>query len=628
MNWINFLIICYLIKYQHSQEIASDYSENIDQFRIVPHSDDDEANITLPMIDKSLLINLIDGFNDRYKFKNIIFFISENYVKNKNKTARLFVDFWNNLPLKPIIVVVNKTTKILGLINTPSLAIIITTHLDDEIMAIASASLQRLHNIKSIFVLWPLVSIQNNLSNVIKDIYSWIWDQQFTKTLIITNWNNIYIMEPYPTLTIINKTDNWHIQDFFVNHVHNMKGYKIYSPICYDLPRVFQYDQNKISGTSARFMETFLKYRNCSLINNGVCSMKTKQTINLKNMLTEISKGTLEISVHTFMQFFNTLDGSSYPLSIDDFCIIVPFKKKSPEYLHLRIILDDASWYLLIGSLIYLTIALWLCTPPQQRDIGKTFLQSICSLLSLTPLSVVNISTRRMRFVAVLLFILGFILVNIYLSKLASRLTIFISDHQIDTVDDIIEANLSILLLSHEYPIMEAANFPQKFLDLLIIVERSEIDAYRESFNTSFGYTIPTDRWELLNMQQRYLDKPIFRLTTICLGPFYLVYPLRNESHLYSSLKQFTMRTQQSGLQVYWKRATYADILSAEYAKILVGIEEKKPLTLEFFYYIWIIWTIGLIISAIAFTIEIIAFFFRNNKLIIINKSFKLRDLR
>lgn len=68
------------------------------------------------------------------------------------------------------------------------------------------------------------------------------------------------------------------------------------------------------------------------------------------------------------------------------------------------------------------------------------------------------------------------------------------------------------------------------------------------------------------------------------------------------------MKTQQSGLQLYWKRKTYTDILTEGYAKILIGVDEKKPLTLEFFYYIWIIWSIGLVISVIVFIMETIIY--------------------
>lgn len=607
MDWLILIIVGCVVITENTQEIHSSYIDENTGLLLTPlQRNDSETN--LPMIDKELLIELIHGFHDRYKFQNIIFFLSEHFVLNNIRTARIFVNFWTRLPLVPIIVVGNKVTKIHGLINTPSLCIVLTSHQNDRIMSIASNSLHRLHNTKSIFVLWPRTRIQSEPAKEIASLYNWLWSKQFTNTLILTTWNNIYTLDPYPILTVINKTNNWRIQDFFVNYMHNMKGYLVYSPICYDLPRVFQTEDHEISGTSAKLMKSFLKHHNGSLVNDGQCSERKKQTIKMQTMLNQINTGHLEMSVHSIMQFFNTLDGSSYPLSIDDFCVIVPFEKKSPEHLHLRVILDDASWYLLIGSTIYLTITLWLCTPHQQRDMGKSFLQSICSLLSLAPLTLINIPTRKMRLVAVLLFILGFIFVNMYLSKLASRLTILMSDHQIDTVDDVISAQLHILVLNHEYSVMTSSGFPQEFIDLLIPVDRYEIDAHRESFNTTYGYTIQTDRWELLNMQQRYLQKPIFRVTSICLGPYYHVYPLRNESHLYSSLKKFIMKTQQSGLQLYWKRKTYTDILTEGYAKILIGVDEKKPLTLEFFYYIWIIWSIGLVISVIVFIMETIIY--------------------
>uniref|UniRef100_A0A1A9WV32 Ionotropic glutamate receptor C-terminal domain-containing protein n=1 Tax=Glossina brevipalpis TaxID=37001 RepID=A0A1A9WV32_9MUSC len=538
------------------------------------------------VFNSSLAIEISKSLHKAFKIRNFVFFLSEHLLNDMDIMADFFPKFWKNFPRTPYVMVTRMYSHMQGFLDTRSLIYVFTTGYDDPILNLAANNLKGIRYFRTILVFLPrgihnksivldaeeYVNFNDNLLN----IFAWIWKKQFSRTLLLSVANNIYLQEPFPTPTIINKTDNWSIGDFFIRYTKNLRGRIIKTPICYDLPRVFRLPNNVPSGVSGKLFAAFMRSINASLIDDTTCySIKTPY--NLTKILQDVYEGHFEISIHSYTEMLHSPAGSSYPVGINDFCFIVPFRRHSPEHLFLQRTLQNSAWVLVVFGVFYVTLCILWLSPEEKRDFSLAFLQSISSFLYLPPPQTLNTRAKYTHILSILLFILGFCLTNLYQSKMSSYLTASLPDSQINTMADLLATDLKVMVMEHELPILKSAGFHSEFLKRLIPVKKDIMDFHRDHLNTTYGYSSQTDRWHFLNKQQVQLNYPLFHLSEICIGPYYLVFPIHEDSILHKSLRYFILYTAQYGLQVYWSRGAFADALALKYVNMMVVNEEIKP---------------------------------------------------
>ncbi|XP_065367242.1 uncharacterized protein LOC135960000 [Calliphora vicina] len=591
-------------------------------------------NETLPypqMVNNSLVIELVMSIQELYGFKNFVFFISERLARDTDTATIFFQDFWDAFPTAPMILIINNPSQMAGFLSTSSLCLILTTERDDPIMELAAFSLKSVRFLKTLFILFPIKKT-DEFSNsfeqytIIYDgirlLYAWVWKKQFLNTVLITISNNIYTLDPYPIQNIVNKTDNWTATDFFVDYSLNFKGYEVQTMVRHDLPRVFRMSKtpgdqngNEISGVSGKLFIAFVKTINATF-NDTVKQEPDLEALDIRSIIHMVEEKDLEIGVNSYTAMIASLVGASYPMGINDWCIMVPYQNRSPDRVYLQSTFQSYSWYLLLFSVFYITVGIWLCTPSWERDLSLSFLQAICSIVLIAPIKLLSLPYIRLRFLFIMLFIMGFFLTNMYNSKMTSNLTMPTAQPQIHTVEDVITANLQIMMMDYEYEKLKEMNFSQKFLDLIIASTKGELDKHRDRFNSSYGYSIQSDRWLFLNKQQRYLKKPLFRLSSICIGPYYHVFPLQRDSHLAKPLQDFILAASQYGFTSFWQSDAFLDALFMGYVHMIVIDLKPVPLTMAFYRWIWLIWWLGLGLAGCSFILEL--------KLSVIKDSFDL----
>uniref|UniRef100_A0A1I8QC29 Ionotropic glutamate receptor C-terminal domain-containing protein n=1 Tax=Stomoxys calcitrans TaxID=35570 RepID=A0A1I8QC29_STOCA len=572
------------------------------------------------MVNNSFVIEIVSSIHERYHFKNFVFYISERLALDTEISNDFFHDFWETFPTVPSMLMINNNQSMAGFLSTPSLCLILTTGFDDPIMKLASVGMRGVRFLKTIFIYFPILSSEaynlkdyNRFTEGIRRLYAWIWRKQFINCLLVTVDNNIFIHEPYPTLQIINVTSQWNSSTFFVDYSTDFKGYAIESPVRYDLPRVFfmtgpRYGLGKkqphLSGVSGILFMVFVNYINASYDESEIDGHED-DPVNLLEIIKMIELKQLEISMNSYTGILGLNIGSSYPIGINDWCMMVPYRNETPAHMYLQRSFRSYTWYLMCFSVFYIALGLWLSTPPSRRDISLSLLQAICSMVMISPMRILNVSSARIRFLFVLLFIMGFFITNLYLTKMASFLTASPEVPQINTVQDVIDAKLPIMIATHEYEIMMSKNFPAEFMALMVPVSKGEMDKHRDKFNNSFGYSIQSDRWDFLNIQQRFMKKPMFHLSEMCMGPFYHIFPMQKDSHLTKPLQKFIMTAFQFGLMSYWNTEAFADALYLDYVTIIVEEDIVLPLSLTFFRSIWMVWWFGLLLSGLAFSLEV-----------------------
>ncbi|XP_013098187.1 uncharacterized protein LOC106081045 [Stomoxys calcitrans] len=574
------------------------------------------------MVNNSFVIEIVSSIHERYQFKNFVFYISEHLALDTEISNDFLEDFWETFPTVPSILMINNNQSMAGFLSTPALCLVLTTGFDDPVMKLAAEGMRGVRFLKTIFIYFPILTSEeyyqsfkdyNRFTEGIRRIYGWIWRRQFINCLLVTVDNNVFIHEPYPTLQIVNVTSQWNTSTFFVDYSTDFKGYVLDSPVRYDLPRVVfmtgpRYGLGKkephLSGVSGILFMVFVNYINASYDESEIDGHEY-EPVNLLEIINMIQLKQLEISMNSYTEILGSNIGSSYPIGINDWCMMVPYRNETPAQKFLQKSFRSYTWYLMCFSVFYIALGLWLSTPPPKRDISLSLLQAICSMVMISPLRILKVPSTRIRFLFVLLFIMGFFITNLYLTKMASFLTASPEVPQINTVQDVIDAKLPIMVANYEYEIMMSKNFPAEFIALLVPVSKGEMDKHRDSFNNSFGYSIQSDRWDFLSIQQRFMKKPMFRLSEICMGPFYHVFPIQKDSHLAKPLQEFIMSAFQYGLMSFWNTEAFADALYLDYVTIIVEDDHVSPLSLTFFRSIWMLWWIGLLLAGLAFCLEV-----------------------
>lgn len=578
----------------------------------------------IQLLDNSFVLDMLFSITQLYHFKNFIFYISERLdLKNKD-SQEFFRDFRTFIPLAPNLILTHQhhaPLPLMQFISTPSLVMVYTTERDDPIMELAAQSLSGIRWLKTIFILFPSLKSRDfetsgesfaAFTAEIKDIYDWVWKQQFINTVLVTIKNNVFLLEPYPTLSVINKTGTWRPEEFFEKYSKDMKGYVVKTPILYDLPRVFKsdrptntFEQNYVHGTSGNLFLGFLEFVNASLLDTS--SNMTVDYLNMTNLLELVSQGVYETLIHSFTEMMGKYVISySYPIGINDCCIMVPFRNQSPADQYMREALQGNVWLLIILFTLYIALAIWLCSPLRPRDLSAAFLQAICTLTYMAPTFIIRTPTLRMRYLYILLAIMGIVTSNMYISRMTSYFTTAPPQRQVNTVQDVVEADLRILMLAveHERMAKSPLQYPPSYMRQVDIVDKHMLDLHREPFNTSFGYTVSSDRWRFMDMQQHHLRKPIFRLTDICEGPFYHVFPMHLDSHMRSPMTEYIMIAQQAGLMNHWKREAFWEAVHLHRIQVHLVDEEPMALSLSFFSSMLWTWTFGLVVSGLVFAAE------------------------
>ncbi|XP_017123105.1 uncharacterized protein LOC108143301 [Drosophila elegans] len=576
------------------------------------------------LLNNTFVLEMFYRITQLYHFKNFIFYISERLDLKSKDSQKFFHDFWTYFPLAPNLIITREHSlafPMRQLISTPSLVMIFTTDRNDPIMEVAAQSLRGIRWLKTILILFPSRESRDFESSLesfarfsaeIKDVYDWAWSKQFLNTLLVTIRDNVFVLDPYPTPSVVNKTGVWRAEDFFVKYAENMKGYVVRTPIMYDLPRVFKsdrpsktFEQSYVHGTSGNLFMGFLEFVNATLLDTSV--NMTTDYLNMTNLLELVSHGVYETLIHSFTEITTKyVVGYSYPIEINDVCIMVPYRNQSPADQYLREALEENVWLLIILFTLYIALAIWLCSPLRPRDFSAAFLQSICTLTYSAPTFILRTPTLRMRYLYIVLAIMGIVTSNMYISRMTSYFTSAPPPRQVNTVQDVVEANLRIQMLAveHERMVESPQQYPASYMRQLDLVDKRMLDLHREPFNTSFGYTVSSDRWRFMNVQQLDLRKPIFRLTDICEGPFYHVFPMHFDSHLRSSMTEYIMIAQQAGLMEHWKREAFWEAVHLHRIQVHLPDEQPMALGLSFFNSALHTWTFGLLLAGLAFAAE------------------------
>lgn len=197
-----------------------------------------------------------------------------------------------------------------------------------------------------------------------------------------------------------------------------------------------------------------------------------------------------------------------------------------------------------------------------------------------------------------------------YLSRLLTFLAAPPALPPLHSLQDLIDSPVRILSLRNEYKVMEFTQRTKYSAAFRLIDKASTLISTRNSLNTSFGYTTSSTKWKLFEEHQKRSSRPLFRYSKdICFFEMVLFgLPIPENSPHRVPLKHFIMQLWQSGLFNFWVSKGFSYMVKAGRIDIkdLRLRHRAHSLTMADLRHVLLIYCIGMLISFVLFTFELI----------------------
>lgn len=297
--------------------------------------------------------------------------------------------------------------------------------------------------------------------------------------------------------------------------------------------------------------------------------------------------------------------GSGYPLMKTYECFMLPILDETQTEDYLTNPFTFSVWILLGASNLLLALIL-RCTIID--DFYKGVMEVFTGLMGST-VNALHKPHFVYKAVYIQVFIFGFIILNLYNSKLSTDLTID-PGRTLKTVDDLIKFNVSVwaaipdVIIMYKPEVEYIENYTAGLFNPHI--DKELYNKILNEWDPKRGYLMPDYTWAFWEESQKLLNRKIFSYSDICpvpslLFPFsYLHYETRRyfDEEMFS---YFTMKVQENGLFEIWNLLTFND-LHFPYKRNDARV--PASLTLDFFTIAWKNLVVGWSLSLVIFFIE------------------------
>lgn len=411
------------------------------------------------------------------------------------------------------------------------------------------------------------------------------------------------------------------VEQFYPNRLSNLNGFKLPIIIGGSDPRIIPYTNSKgkevIGGFVGHFIQAFAEKYNCELIQP--IPFDPKETMPSQFLLKAVRNGTVEISAAlTFPEI--PFHGYSYTYEQVNWCVLLPVEPNIPGYKYFTSVFKGETYLMVIAVVVIismiLSIALYI------HDYRVDLLDFICSddclrgLLGQSFSEIVR-PPRIIRFIYMQICILGILLTTTYNSYFSTYVTRPPKEATIKTFDDILKSGLKIEAWLPEYnELLGRVTEYQKYSSIFYLVkdyhEHLEI---RDSFNTKYGYMMPTTKLIIIQEQQKLFTTPLFRQSKdLCVfNSIPMCFPIQDNSIYNSMIYRLILETAQSGLQFFWAEYGFLELLAARklILKDLSAKQEFQAMTIDDLQYIMIFMGGMCIFVNLIFIAELLVFYRR-----------------
>ncbi|XP_016933049.3 uncharacterized protein Ir67c [Drosophila suzukii] len=470
---------------------------------------------------------------------------------------------------------------------------------------------QTLYGIKEI--LWglqhlPIFYIVNGNMNF---YFQQALSKGFLNVLALNLWNGkLYTYTPYPRVAIheIEDITKFHVLTKF----KNLQGQEVHISVETMTPRCFHYTNREgkkvYTGYMYKLIKTFIDTYN----GTEKHVFGNVETIPYKKGLKALANGEIDMMPRIIHALdWNFFYRSHILYNIKTF-IMVPWAEPLPKCLYFIRPFGNAVWITFIVSFIYASLVTWWIRHRDRENssLSRNFLD-VLQLLFQLPLTKkwhFNLGLNQVL-TFIVLFVVGFIVINLYTAQLSSFLTTGLFKRQLNSFDDLFREKRTLLVESFDggvlHNMIKAHIIQKEFENITLITSIEEVFKHRKSLNTTYVYEAYEDRIAFELYQQKYLRVPIFKTLKEVYDQRPVFVALRHGLPYVELFNNYLKRIWESGIWSKLERdSLFEGIASGEISFRKSMSWEKQVFDKEFYFFAYILLGVGWFVSTIVFLVE------------------------
>ncbi|XP_052838749.1 uncharacterized protein LOC128254024 [Drosophila gunungcola] len=433
-----------------------------------------------------------------------------------------------------------------------------------------------------------------------EDLFTYSYKQGFVNVILL-HGKDLYGYLPYPSIQPI-KLSN--ISEYLDTRriIRNFRGYPIRTIRTKGIPRDFEYsnDQNELvrAGYVFAAVKEFTIRYNATLISKE--SPKGSNVAAYLAIAEMLSKK--EIDIICFYKELGWSVASTEPLSIVTSHLMVPHAIPISSYFYYSRPFSWTLWLVIASTVLYGSLTLHLSSREKQIDVGKCLLYSLSHILYTCHEKVRNTGWRAIS-IHIVLTSCGFILTNLYLSTLSSILTSGLYEQEYDTLEDLAKSPFISLHDEFHWTYYTTFTFlPEALRRNSISLNVSIVTAYRDGLNKSYMYWISDDRIGMVLRQQELLKKPRFYKLSQPVGYSLEAHCVSRSLPYLEMASQFMRRLHEHGIDIKMRADTFQVLIQQGIYTLMRDDEPPaKAFDLEFYFFAFGLWTLGMALSFVVF---------------------------
>ncbi|XP_055910484.1 uncharacterized protein LOC129944847 [Eupeodes corollae] len=443
--------------------------------------------------------------------------------------------------------------------------------------------------------------------NCLQKYFTFFDTWKFTRIFGIAENNVSYAFLPYADTKI---------QSFsrgtasLPNALNDLNGFTLRTAMTNDIPRCFRYRNlqgiEQFGGFAPQIVLAFLRRHNATL--KEVQIFNSTHWFSFQETLDAILNHTIDISMNASPSFPEVFHISVKSLI---WTLIVPLLGyiDPNEYFQRPFSLE--VWILIGLTGIYIAVVDFGMKKliNSQADIRKSLSETFLAFL-MKPSEGSSTTAYRIK---IQVFIFCFVLGSMYMISVTSFLTAFIRIKQMETMQDLIDHNIPIMMSDFSWKYMHDYNAsPPGFEKIVKLVEFSlymkEIDSMN---NTKFGYSSAEDRTEFLFGLQKHFNQPLlFRSIPYPNIKYHIGFILDFHSPFRENLVNLVERIKEVGLIQKWDFDTTINSINVGYRMHKSGLKlpgsEPVAIKLDTLQFAWNCLAKGLALASVVFVGEIL----------------------
>ncbi|XP_061386369.1 uncharacterized protein LOC133321292, partial [Musca vetustissima] len=406
-------------------------------------------------------------------------------------------------------------------------------------------------------------------------------------------------------------------EEIFPQRLNNLMGYNMNVVIGGSDPRIIPYEKDGklfVGGFVGHFVWAFAKKYNCNL--HEPLPYNPKVPLPSQELMRAVRNGTVEWSAGVTFPGIPIL-GYTYPYEFINWCLMIPVEADIPGYEFFTSVFKGETYVFFIATLIIISMVLSaaLYIHGYRPDLFDIICHDDC-LRGMLGQSFSELRNPPVIVQAIYLEIcmLGILLTTTYNAYFSTYVTKAPKTATLNTLDDIMASGLKCVAWKPEYnEILSRAPEFKKYAPMFLVEPNyQKYLEYRESFNTHYGYVVPTTKWTIITEQQKMFTTPLFKQSSsFC---FYnnipMVFPIHENSLFIEAMYNLMLEIWQSGLMNVWMEHGFLELIKAK-KLVLSDLSRKKEfeaMKVDDLLYIFIFLGIMLVVVVLVFIGELLVF--------------------